>query len=124
MYDPIHEQESSRVHSTATVAVSLSRAEQRGLREGAEDPSTSEAKKQPRIVLRRQKSQRGGKTVIVVSQLPTHLSGPEIERLAREVRRALATGGSVQEREIELQGDQAVRVRRYFENLGYEVAGP
>ena len=95
-----------------------------GLREGAENPSTSLAKERPRIVLRREKSQRGGKTVIVVSQLPTHLSGPEIERLAREVRRALATGGSVQEREIELQGDQAVRVRRYFENLGYEVAGP
>ncbi|MGA7391865.1 MAG: translation initiation factor [Terrimicrobiaceae bacterium] len=95
-----------------------------GLREGAENPSTSLAKKQPRIVLRREKSQRGGKTVIVVSQLPTHLSGPEIERLAREVRRALATGGSVQEREIEIQGDQAARVRRYFENLGYEVAGP
>ena len=78
----------------------------------------------PFFALSREKSQRGGKTVIVVSQLPTHLSGSEIERLAREVRRALATGGSVQQREIEIQGDQAVRVRRYFENLGYEVAGP
>ncbi len=95
-----------------------------GLRDGAANPSPSLAKKRPRIVLRREKSQRGGKTVIVVSQLPTHLSGPEIETLAREVRKALASGGSVREREIEIQGDQAARVRRYFENLGYEVAGP
>jgi translation initiation factor 1 len=95
-----------------------------GLPEGAANPSPSVEKKKPRIVLRREKSQRGGKTVIVVSQLPNHLSPPEIEKLAREARRILATGGSVQNREIEIQGDQAERVRRYFEGLGYQVAGP
>jgi translation initiation factor 1 len=95
-----------------------------GLPEGAASPSTSEAIRKPRIVLRREKSHRGGKTVIVVSQLPSHLSGPEIERLARESRKALGSGGSVQKREIEIQGDQPGRVRRYFESLGYEVAGP
>jgi translation initiation factor 1 (eIF-1/SUI1) len=35
----------------------------------------------------------------------------------------LRPGGSVQNREIEIQGDHAERVRRYFEGLGYEVAG-
>ena len=95
-----------------------------GLPEGPANPSPSVVKRKPRIVLRREKSQRGGKTVIVVSQLPTHLSPPEIENISRAARKALGCGGSVQGREIEIQGDQAERVRRHFEEQGYEVAGP
>jgi translation initiation factor 1 len=95
-----------------------------GLPEGPANPSPSVAKKKQRIVLRREKSQRGGKTVIVVSQLPTHLTPAELENVSRDARKALACGGSVQGREIEIQGDQAQRVRRHFEGLGYEVAGP
>jgi translation initiation factor 1 len=90
-----------------------------GSAEGKKEPA-----KKPRIVLRREKSQRGGKTVIVVGQLPTHLSATEIEKLSRDSRKALGCGGCVRGREIELQGDQADRVRRYFEELSYEVAGP
>ena len=75
-------------------------------------------------MLRREKSRRAGKTVIVVSQLPLHLSLSEIEKLSRDARKALGCGGSVQNREIELQGNQAEKVRRYFEDLSYEVAGP
>ena len=77
-----------------------------------------------RIVLRRERSRRAGKTVIVVSQLPLHLSLSEIEKLSRNARKALGCGGCVQNREIELQGDQAEKVRRHFEELSYEVAGP
>jgi len=95
-----------------------------GLPEGPENPLLSIGKRKSRIVLRREKSQRGGKTVIVVSQLPTHLSLSEIENLSRAARRALGCGGSVRGREIEIQGDQAERVRRHFEELGYGVAGP
>jgi len=95
-----------------------------GLPEGPVNPSPSVVKRKPRIVLRREKSQRGGKTVIVVSQLPTHLSPPEIENISRVARKVLGCGGSVQGREIEIQGDQAERVKRHFEEQGYEVAGP
>ena len=77
-----------------------------------------------RVVLRREKSNRGGKTVVVVSQLPTHLSPPELENLCRDARKALGCGGTLQGREIELQGDQPDRVRAYFEKLGYTVVGP
>jgi translation initiation factor 1 len=94
-----------------------------GLPEGPSDPLPSKLRK-ARIVLRREKAQRGGKTVIVVSQLPTHLSPSELMALVREARRALGCGGSVRGREIEIQGDQAARVRCHFEALGYEVAGP
>lgn len=80
-------------------------------------------KKRPRIVLRREKSQRGGKTVVVVSQLPTHLSPPEIENLTKKAKQHLGCGGAVKGREIELQGDQSARVRAYFESEGFEVGG-
>ena len=93
-----------------------------GLPKGPENPPLV-AKRKPRIVLRREKSQRGGKTVIVVSQFPTHLSPQEIENLLRDACMALGCGGSVQGREIAIQGDQAERVRRHFEKLGYEVGG-
>lgn len=97
------------------------------LPEGQEAPAPSlpEAKgsKRHRIVLRREKSQRGGKTVVVVSQLPTHLSPPELENLLRDARKALGCGGVLNGREIELQGDQPERVRAYFEKLGYVVGG-
>jgi translation initiation factor 1 len=95
-----------------------------GLPEVSVDSAPSSAKKKFRVVLRRERAQRGGKTVIVVSQLPTHLSLSEIDELARGVRRDLACGGAVRGREIEIQGDQAGRVRRYFEALAYEVVGP
>lgn len=87
-------------------------------------PSPAKQPKRHRIVLRREKSQRGGKTVVVVSQLPTHLSPPEIENLCRDARKGLGCGGTVAGREIELQGDQADRVRMWFEKAGYLVVGP
>lgn len=76
-----------------------------------------------RIVLRREKAQRGGKTVVVVSQLPTHLSPLELENLCRDARKSLGCGGAVVNREIELQGDQPDRVRVFFEKQGFQVGG-
>lgn len=99
-----------------------------GLPEGsiapAPSPAEPAAKKRRRVVLRREKSNRGGKTVVVISQLPTHLSPPELENLCRDARKALGCGGCMQGREIELQGDQPDRVRAYLEKLGYLVVGP
>ncbi len=95
-----------------------------GLRDGPTNPPRSFLKRKPRIVLRRERSQRGGKTVIVASQFPSHLSPAEIESLSRDARMALGSGGFVQGREIAIQGEQAERVRRHFEGLGYEVTGP
>ena len=95
-----------------------------GLPELPVNSAVSSAKKKFRVVLRRERAQRGGKTVIVVSHLPTHLSVGEIEELARGLRRDLACGGAVRGRDIEIQGDQAERIRRYFEVLAYEAAGP
>lgn len=96
-----------------------------GLPEGRiiEPEKPNKAGNKHRIVLRREKSNRGGKTVVVVSQLPTHLSPPEIENLCRAARKSLGCGGAVNDREIELQGDQADRVRLFFEKEGFLVGG-
>lgn len=80
-------------------------------------------KKAPRVVLRKEKSQRGGKTVIVVGDLPTHFSLVEIENLARKAKQSCGCGGTVAGREIELQGDDPARVRRFLEVEGFRVAG-
>lgn len=99
-----------------------------GLPDGPVEPirpiAEKPAKKAHRLVLRREKSNRGGKTVVVVSQLPTHLSPPELENLCRDARKSLGCGGALNGREIEIQGDQADRVRAYFEKLGYALVGP
>ena len=80
--------------------------------------------KKYRVVLRREKARRGGKTVIVVSQFPTHLSPPELDNLAKRTRKSLGCGGQLIGREIELQGDQPERVRAFLDGEGFAPVGP
>ena len=87
------------------------------------EPTAPASKKRHRIVLRRETSHRGGKTVVVVSQFPTHLSPPELENLARRAKQSCGCGGTLIGREIELQGDNPPRVRAFFEKEGFQVAG-
>lgn len=81
------------------------------------------ASKAGRVVLRREKAHRGGKTVIVVHNFPTHVSLSRIEEYARLLRAGCGCGGSVQERTIELQGDQPGKIRALLEREGFQVAG-
>lgn len=98
-----------------------------GLPEGPAEPIATSAPEPPRkngrVILRREKAQRGGKTVVVVSGFENHIPDSEIERLAREARQACGCGGTVREREIELQGDNPEKVRAFFENAGFRVGG-
>lgn len=79
--------------------------------------------KMGRVVLRREKAQRGGKTVVVVSDFEDRISHAEIEDLAKKARQACGCGGTVRGREIELQGDNAPMVRSFFASAGFRVAG-
>jgi len=81
------------------------------------------AAKRGRVVLRREKAQRGGKTVVVASDFASHFSEADISALARDARRDCGCGGTVTGREIELQGDQLNRVAAFFEAQGFRVAG-
>jgi len=79
--------------------------------------------KMGRVVLRRETAHRGGKTVIVVDDFATHLPSSVIEKVAKKLRAACGCGGTIKGRSIEIQGDQAGRVRTALEAEGFQVAG-
>lgn len=87
----------------------------------AESPGKTPA---GRLVLRREKAHRGGKTVVVVSDFDPAIHSSLIEDLARRARQRLGCGGTARDRRIELQGDRAPEVRAFFEAEGFTVAGP
>ena len=71
----------------------------------------------------RREDEAGGKTVVVVHDFEPQITDAHIEQLAREARQACGCGGTVREREIELQGDNPQKVRAFFESAGFRVAG-
>ena len=86
-------------------------------------------KSRGRLVLRREKKGRGGKTVVVVSGLraDAHLPESEIERIAKQLRQQLGCGSSVErvpsDTIIVVQGDQPARVAELLTALGFRVDG-
>ncbi len=97
------------------------------LPEGADYPAQAEAPQQiwkmGRVVLRRETAHRGGKCVIVAHDFATHLPASVIETIAKKIRQGCGCGGAVKGRTIEVQGDQAARVRAVLEQEGFQVAG-
>ena len=79
--------------------------------------------KMGRVVLRREKAHRGGKTVIVIDDFATHLPLSVVETVARKVRAACGCGGTVKDRRVEIQGDQPSKIRAVLEAEGFQVAG-
>ena len=79
--------------------------------------------KMGRVVLRRERAHRGGKTVIVIDDFATHLPVSVIEEVAKRVRTACGCGGTVKGRQVEIQGDQPAKVRATLEAEGFQVAG-
>lgn len=72
--------------------------------------------RQKKIVLRREKKGRGGKTVTRVQGLD--LSPDALRELARELGRAMGCGAKVEADEIIVQGDQVARATPWFEARG------
>lgn len=91
----------------------------------APEPAEAAAKpsRKGRVVLRRETAQRGGKTVVVIHDFAPAIGAMEIEELSRLLRKKCGCGGSVQGREIEIQGDQPGRIREILELEGFRVAG-
>jgi translation initiation factor 1 len=86
----------------------------------AEPPKPS---KFGRVVLRREKAHRGGKTVVVIHDFAPNIGLAYLEALAGRLRSACACGGTTRERTIEIQGDQPARIRALLEQEGFQVAG-
>lgn len=90
-------------------------------------PSSPDAIARPskmgRVVLRREKAHRGGKTVIVIHDFAPNIGYRYIESLAGKIKAACGCGGTARERMIEIQGDQPGRIRALLEAEGFRVAG-
>lgn len=91
--------------------------------EGKKQEELRPAAKLGRVVLRRETAHRGGKCVLVVDGFDSALDSAFIKALAKRLRTACGCGGSVKERAIELQGNQAARVREFLTSEGFRVAG-
>jgi len=97
---------------------------------GPASPSVESARENPasvwklgRVVLRKETAHRGGKTVIVVHDFASHLPASVIEAMAKKLRHQCGTGGTVRGRTIEIQGEQAGKIRTVLEKEGFQVAG-
>jgi len=71
------------------------------------------------VRVRREVKGRRGKPMTVISGLP--LAGEELRALASALKRRCATGGSVKEGEIEIQGDHRDLLVGELEERGYSV---
>jgi translation initiation factor 1 len=87
------------------------------------EPAVPKPSKYGRVVLRREKAHRGGKTVIVIHDFAPNIGLAYIESLAGKLKSACACGGTVRDRSIEIQGDQPARIRALLEAEGFRVAG-
>ena len=97
--------------------------------EAGSAPPAARAKSRGRLVLRREKKQRGGKTVVVVAGLraDAHLAESEIAKLAQDLKQQLGCGGAVErapsDTVIVVQGDQPARVAELLRARGFKVGG-
>lgn len=91
----------------------------------AAEQETPKAQKAPehakprRATVRIQRKGRGGKTVTILSHLG--VSKPEtLEHWCDHLRKKLGCGGTVEEEEIVLQGDQRQRIEAALRDIGVE----
>jgi len=71
------------------------------------------------IRIHRETKGRGGKEVTVIEGVP--LSGDELKKLAKAIKAASGSGGSIKNGQIEIQGDKRDTARKFLETKGYTV---
>ena len=67
----------------------------------------------------RQTKGRGGKAVTVVSGVP--LAAPALDALAKQLKAACGSGGTVKDGVIEVQGDHCEKLMALLQAQGYKV---
>lgn len=88
----------------------------RGPRDAASDARTDlpDLSRAGKLVLRRERKGRGGKTVTVLDGLPA----TDLPEVARAMKKALGCGATVEEGAVVLLGDLADRARDWLEARG------
>jgi translation initiation factor 1 len=71
------------------------------------------------VYLHRESKGRGGKTVSLVKNL--RLSEQDIKALAKKLKQACGSGGTVKNGIIEIQGEHRQRIADTLQKLGYKV---
>ena len=96
-------------------------SEQGDLRKQKENPvgTKSLPPQQQTAYLHRESSGRGGKPVTLVKNLV--LSDDDLKGLAKKLKAACGTGGTVKEGVIEIQGEQRQRIAHVLQKLGFKV---
>ena len=74
---------------------------------------------QQTVYLHRESKGRGGKTVTLVKGLA--LSDDDLKSLAKRLKQACGTGGTLKDGVIEIQGDQRDRFKAVLEEMGFKV---
>lgn len=74
---------------------------------------------QQTVYLHRESKGRGGKTVTLVKNLV--LSEKDLKSLAKTIKQACGSGGTVKENVIEIQGEQREKIAEVLRKLGYKV---
>ena len=80
--------------------------------------SAAPAKNRGRVDILRETAGRGGKTVTVAANF-IGIGLPEKESLAKKMRGACGTGGTVKDGRIEIQGDHRETVARILTEAGF-----
>ncbi|HEX8947449.1 MAG TPA: hypothetical protein VF790_00730 [Dissulfurispiraceae bacterium] len=71
-----------------------------------------------KVLVRLEKKGRGGKSVSIIEGL--QLSGNELEKLLKQLKTKLGTGGTVKNDFLEIQGDHRDALCSFLEALGYK----
>ena len=82
-------------------------------------PTRSLPPNQQTALVRREVGGRGGKTVTTIRGL--QLNPTDFTSLAKTLKQACGTGGTLKDGVIELQGDHRPAVQRVLSELGYKV---
>ena len=81
--------------------------------------ATSTHKNDGIVRVMRDRKQRGGKTVTLISGVPGDESA--LAALAQQLKKLCGSGGTVKEGAIEIQGDHCEKVMAKLTALGYKV---
>jgi len=92
-------------------------------RAGSPGPALAVSKSLPpaqqNVIVGRESKGRGGKAVTLVKNLA--LTPDDLSSLAKSLRQACGSGGTLKDGVIEIQGDQREKIAQILRGLGYKV---